>query len=277
MIAPVSSAIIERSGSYSGLCAIVIFFCAMMIVSLLFHFLIVERKTQPVQDDKSEEDKFNFKVVLELLRNPNMYFVIIIGWLTCLPYDLNTYVQPILASEFGASQGLVAMVAAYANNGTALIMAPLAGIIAAKLGSTAKVMVLSMVLAIVSTGALLLTPWSPSYLILAVVIVLALRCVFSVGKPARNSMIGESRLPKRARGTVIGLMFAANNLISTAVTLLSGKLVTRYGVAEGYRFIYAGALILFVVGLGVSLIFTKRLKKAKERDAIEGVPEDLMV
>ena len=276
-IAPIASSIIDSSGSYEGLRAIVIFFCALMLISMVIHLAWVERKTTLVKEEKQADDKFSFKMLLELLKNPNMYFVIIVGCMTTLPYDLNTYVQPLLASEFDASQGVVQFIASYANNGTALILSPLAGLIAMKLGSTSRVMTLSIVIAILSSAALLVLPWDASYLVLAVVIVVCLRSVFSIGKPARNSMIGESRLPKKARGTVIGLMFGIGGIQSTLVAWAAGALVTAYGTDVGYHILYGGALCIFIVGLAVSLFFTRRLKKAKERDAIEGAPADLMI
>ena len=277
VIAPIASKIIEQSGSYEGLRAIVFFFCGMMIVSMVIHLLWVERKTTVVQQEKQEGEGFSPKVLLELLKNPNTYFVILIACVTVLPYDLNTYVQPLLASEFDASQGVIQFIASYANNGTALVLAPLAGIIAMKMGSTSRVLPLSVALAVAATAALLILPWDAKYLAIAVVIVFALRSVFSIGKPARNSLIGESRLPKKARGTVIGLVFGITGLQSTVVAAAAGALVTAFGTTVGYRILYGTGLGIFVIGLFICMAFSRRLKKAKEQDAIHGAPEDLMI
>jgi len=277
VIAPIASRLMSTGGDYAGLRIIVIFFCVMMIVSMLFHFGWVERVMKLEGGEKNEDDKFSWKMVPQLLKNPNMYFVILLACFTLLPYDLNTYVQPLLASQFEASQSMIQFVASYANNGTALILAPLAGIIAAKLGSTSKVMTMSIVLGAGATLGILFCPWDRRYVVLAVVIVFCLRSVFSIGKPSRNSMIGESRLPRKARGTVLGLMFAVTGLQSTIVAKGAGYLTTVYEGATGYRYLYIIALVIFLVGIIVSIIFDKRLQKAKERDKIEGAPEDLMI
>ncbi len=83
---------------------------------------------------------------------------------------------------------------------------------------------MSIILGIIATLGILFVPWDHKYVIPAVIIVFALRSVFSIGKPARNTMVGESRLPKKARGTVIGLMFAITGLQSTAVAKGAGYL-----------------------------------------------------
>lgn len=277
VIAPIAAKLMRTGGDYVGLRVIVIFFCSMMVVSMLLHFLYVERNMKLGTAAKNEDDKFSWKMIPILLKNPNMYFVILLACFTLLPYDLNTYFQPLLASQFEASQSVIQFVASYANNGTALILAPLAGIIAAKLGSTAKVMTMSLILGVLALVGILFCPWQHAFLPLAVVLVFCLRSVFSIGKPSRNTMVGESRLPKKARGTVIGLMFAITGLQSTIVAKGAGYLTTRYEGATGYRYLYTIALVLTVIGVFVSIIFDKKLRKAKERDKVEGTPEDLMI
>jgi len=72
-------------------------------------------------------------------------------------------------------------------------------------------------------------------------------------------------------------MFAVTGLQSTIVAKGAGYLTTVYEGATGYRYLYIIALVIFLVGIIVSIIFDKRLQKAKERDKIEGAPEDLMI
>jgi len=282
VIAPIASKIINSSGSGAGLNAIIFFFCGMMVVSWIGHMLFIEpqyRKMIKSGEIKQRDDgKFSFKLVGSLLKNPNTYFVIAIGVATVLPYDLNTFVQPLLASEFDASQSTIQFVASYANNGTALILAPIAGILAAKLGSVTKSVAFSLCMAIGAAAAILLLPWGAKHIAFAVVIIFFLRGTFSFGKPARNMMIGESRLPRRARGTVIGLLNFVTGLQSTMIAKGAGTLTTSYGTNKGYHILYTIGLCLFVVSLIVCLFFAKRLEKAKKQDeAMGGAPEGLMV
>ena len=281
VIAPIASKIINSNGSGAGLNAIIYFFCGMMVVSWIAHMFFVEPQTKKMRESgeivKRDDGKFSLKLVGELLRNPNTYFVMAIGVATVLPYDLNTFVQPLLASEFKASQAMIQFVASYANNGTALILAPIAGILAAKIGSVTKSIALSLCMAI-AAAAILILPWGAAYLTAAVVIVFFLRGTFSFGKPARNTMIGESRLPRRARGTVIGLLNFVTGLQSTFIAKGAGILTTTYGTNKGYHILYSVGLAMFVLGLIVCLIFAKRLSRAKKLDeANGGAPEGLMI
>lgn len=282
IIAPIASKIINSNGAGAGLNAIIYFFCGMMVISWIGQMLFVEPRIAKMRASGeiavNNDGKFNLKLIGSLLKNPNTYFVIAIGVATVLPYDLNTFVQPLLASEFGASQATIQFVASYANNGTALILAPIAGILAAKIGSVTKSVALSLCMAIAAAAAILVLPWGAKALPIAVVIVFFLRGTFSFGKPARNTMIGESRLPRRARGTVIGLLNFVTGLQSTAIAKGAGILTTTYGTNKGYHILYTIGLCLFIVGLLVCIVFAKRLEKAKKEDiANGGAPEGLMV
>lgn len=282
VIAPIASKIINNSGSGAGLNAIIFFFCGMMIVSWIGHMLFIEPQYQKMLESgeiaQHDDGKFNLQLVKDLLKNPNTYFVVAIGVATVLPYDLNTFVQPLLASEFGASQATIQFVASYANNGTALILAPIAGALAMKLGSVTRSVALSLCMAVAAAAAILLLPWGVKYLAIAVVIVFFLRGTFSFGKPARNMMIGESRLPRRARGTVIGLLNFVTGLQSTMIAKGAGTLTTTYGTNKGYHILYTIGLCLFVCGLLICFVFSKRLEKAKKQDEINGgAPEGLMI
>lgn len=282
IIAPIASKIINQSGSTQGLNAIIFFFCGMMVLSWIGYIVYINPRLKKMQQENhiatnDTDGKFRFGYVIEILKNPNFWFFMIICVITVLSYDLNTFVQPLLASEFDAPQSTIQFVASYANNGTALILAPIAGIIATKLGSTAKTISLSLILGIAASAAILVLPWGAKYMPIAVVIVFFLRSVFSIGKPTRNTLVGESRLPRRARGTALGMMLFVTGIQSTIVAKGAGILTTKFGTSVGYHILYAVGFGMFIFGLIMCLVFAKRLERAKQRDAVEGAPEGLMI
>ena len=159
-----------------------------------------------------------------------------------------------------------------------MILAPLAGVLAAKIGCVTKSVALSLCMAIAAAAAILILPWGAKYLTIAVIIVFFLRGTFSFGKPARNTMIGESRLPRRARGTVIGLLNFVTGLQSTLIAKGAGTLTTNYGTNKGYHILYTIGLCLFVAGLIICIFFARRLERAKKQDEANGsTPEGLMI
>lgn len=278
VIAPITSKVINSSGSYAGLRVIIIFFCALMVISWVLHMVWIEPNIKENASMQVTSQKFNIKEVGGVIKNVNFWFFLIICVFTVLPYDLNTFVQPLLASEFGASQSVIQFVATYANNGTALILAPLAGTIALKLGSTCRTIMFSFIGALVSSAALLILPWEHKFFAVAVVIIFVLRGVFSIGKPMRNTLLGESRLPKRYRGTALGLMNFVVGLQSTIVAKGAGALTGAYGTNKGFHILYTIAFFLFIIGLLLAVVFTRKLTKAKEQDVRNGgAPEELMV
>ena len=136
----------------------------------------------------------------------------------------------------------------------------------------------SFIGALVSSAALLILPWEHKFFAVAVVIIFVLRGVFSIGKPMRNTLLGESRLPKRYRGTALGLMNFVVGLQSTIVAKGAGALTGAYGTNKGFHILYTIAFFLFIAGLLLAVVFTRKLTKAKEQDVRNGgAPEELMV
>lgn len=264
----IATRITSSSGSVAGLRAIILFYSVVMGISYVGHLFIDKRSSVEKQN---AADRMNFKLLGVVLKNPNTYFVIAIGLATCLPNNLTTYIQPTMAAYFMASQALIVLVTTYARSGTELICGPLTGIIGDKLGSTTRILGFSLIMSIVGLVLLLVFPWGPSTVAVIVIVMFLVRAVFSIGKPGRNSVISESRLPREARGTLVGLMFCATNIQTSVVAKIGGRLMADYGSdPTGYKYMYAGGMVILILGYIVCVIFEKRLKKAKERDAIKG-------
>ena len=271
----VATQITSASGSLAGMRAIILFYSVVMGISYIAH-LFIDKRTSV--EKKSSSERMNFRMLGTVLRNPNTYFVIAIGLATCLPNNLTTYIQPTMATYFMAPQALIVLATTYARSGTELVCGPLTGIIGDKLGSTTRVLAFSLLMSIAGLVLLLAFPWGPSTIPVIVIVMFLVRAVFSIGKPGRTSVISESRLPREARGTMVGLMFCATNIQTSVVATIGGNLMDQYGSdPTGYRYMYAGGLVILAIGFVVCLVFERRLKKAKERDAIEGAPEGLMI
>lgn len=276
IIGTIASRVIALFDATTGLRVMFILYAAVMAISGIIHNFIDKSKRG---DAIQKTGGFNFKMVGTVLKNPLMWLIFIMAMCTYVPSFMgSSYVQPLMASFFGASPATVALVATWSNYGTMIVMGVLCGVITDKLGSVIKVILLAEVLLLIAAGAMLFTPWSPAFLVVIVIACFFLRSVNAIGKPGRNSLISESRVPASARGTATGLMLAVMCLPDAFMYKVCGNILTHYeGTTTGYRILLTGMLVMGIIGVIVPLIFQNLTRKAKERDAIEGAPEDLLI
>ena len=276
IIGTIASRVIALFDAATGLRVMFILYAAVMVVSGIIHNFIDKSKKG---DTFEKTGSFNFKMIGTVLKNPMMWLIFVMAICTYVPSFMgSSYVQPLMASFFGASSATVALVATWSNYGTMVVLGVLCGVLTDKLGSVVKVILLAEILLLVAASAMLLTPWSPAFLMIVVLACFCLRSVNAIGKPGRNSLISESRVPASARGTATGLMLAVMCLPDAFMYKVCGNILTKYeGTATGYRILLIGMLVMGVIGVIVPVIFQHMSKKAKEQDAKVGAPKDILV
>lgn len=276
IIGTIASQIIAVSGAKAGLRWMFILYAAVMAVSCLVHNLIDKSK----HGDKIEKTStFSINMIGDVLKNPNMWLIFVLAVCTYVPSFMGSaYVQPLMKEYFGASTATVALVATYSNFGTMIVMSLLTGALTDKMGSVVNMVLLSLIFLILAATAMLISPWASAYLFVVTIALFMLRSVNAIGKPARNSLVSESRVPAVARGTATGLMFAVMTLPDAFLYKVCGSLLTSYsGSKTGYHIILVSMLVIGAVGIVCALLFRYNTKKAKERDTIEGRPEGLLI
>lgn len=249
------SNIINSSSASSGLNALLAISITEMIICLLIiifgdkrnPFLPSKAPAAAAESTKTEEPPF-LQTLGVALKSRRLWFLGVVSFTTVCVQTLVTYVQPLFTSQFGVSTGNATLIATWVNQGTLLVFGAITGILVDKLGSTSRVIALSLVSFLVSCILVLVSPWSPSYVAIPIIGLFLIRICDSITKPGRQSMISEVGLPDNFRGCVVAFV----NLVMAIPPIILGRLfdsiLTRYaGVDTGYRIIY-------VIFIGIAII-----------------------
>ncbi len=216
----------------------------------------------PSKNVAKAEDGFKFSQIGLLFKSPRFLALCIICFCTVSCSTLMTYTQPLLTSQFGLESSTVTLIGTWTNQGTILVLSTMTGYITDKIGSAAKMFVISLSGLIVACGIVLATPWQASFVALVIFAMVLIKTGDAVGKPGRMILAGECGLPESVRGTAIGFMSVVMALPGMIFGQLFGSILTAYNNSRiGYQIIYIIFIGIAVVGLlGVALF--SRLKKA---------------
>lgn len=275
-IGTIASQIIAANDARTGFRWMLILYAAVMAFSCIVHNFIDKSKHG---DAVAKTSTFRPQMIGQVIKNPNMWLIFVLAICTYVPSFMGSaYIQPLMKEYFGASTATVALVATYSNYGTMIAMSLLTGVLTDKMGSVINMVFLSMAFLFVAASAMLVSPWASAYLFVIVIALFMLRSVNNIGKPARPALVSESRVPAAARGTATGLMFAVMTFPDAFLYKVCGNILTKYqGTTTGYTIILSAMVIISIVGVVCAMAFRSNIKKAKERDAREGAPKDVLV
>lgn len=261
LVGMIGSAIVTAYTPAVGFRAMMFIFAGLGLLTLIGTHIIDRSKRG---DAITKTNSFNVKQVGVVLRNPNMWCIIIISMTTYFSGVMASYVQPLMATYFAVGTGIVTLVATYANNGMRVICAPLAGKLTDLLGSSVKVIKLSYLCLVAATAAMLLVPWTGKFAFVVIICMFLLRAVNGFCQPARNSLVSEAGTPASARGTATGILGAAVCAPDAFAYGMIGALLTKHeGTTMGYRQAMILVIALAVIGYVTLVILDKRIKKQK--------------
>lgn len=270
-----ASAIIAATSPQTGLRVLMFFYIAMCIASsLILHF--GDKENRKTIGDKAST--FSLKMIPRVIGSPMMICLLITSLGLTMCTEAASFVQPLMNSYFHVPTAVIAIIITFANQGMRIICAPLAGRLTSRLRTATVAVQLAYALFIGGLVLLLVMPWGPSTAFLCVAVLLMLRGAYGIAQPARNSMISESRIPKVARGTAVGIFSAVVILPDTFMYTLGANILEKGGSSiEAYRNLFL-TFIGFAIALNAFLwIFMVMLKKRKAKEAVEGVDSSLEV
>lgn len=265
----ISSAVIAATSPVTGLRVMMALYIAMCIASsLILHF--GDKENRKTIGDKSST--FSLKMIPKLLTNPMMICLLITGMGLTMCTEATSYVQPLLNTHFLVPTAVIAFIVTFANQGMRVVCAPFAGYITDKMHTATIAVQIAYLFFMGGLVLLLFSPWGPSTAFIPVIVILLFRGAYGIAQPSRNSMISESRIPRVARGTAVGIFSAVMIIPDTFMYILGAKTLEKGGSSVGA---YKNLFMLFLVAalaLNIFLwFFMLLLKKRKAKEAVEGV------
>ncbi|MCI8638231.1 MAG: MFS transporter [Coprococcus sp.] len=271
----ISSAIIAATSSVTGLRAMMALYIVMCVISsLILHF--GDKENRGTIGDKAST--FSLKMIPKVIKSPMMICLLITGMGLTMCTEATSYIQPLMNTYFLVPTAVIAFIITFANQGMRVVCAPLAGRITDKLHTATIPVQVAYLFFIGGLLLLFFVPWGPSTAFAVVIVILLLRGAFGIAQPARNSMISESRIPRVARGTAVGIFSAVMTIPDTFMYILGANILEKGGNTVGaYKnliLMFIGAALAFNVFLWIFMVL---LKKQKAKEADEGVDPALEV
>ena len=239
---------------------VMVYSVATAISALCVFLFVKENKTQKLDNIKQKDDeKFNFKDVVGLLKNPSVWIISLIVFCGYSLYSSTSYFTPYLTSVVGVSpteSGIFSII----RNYLFLLLAPVSGYLADKVfkSSSKWIMIGFSILVVLFIGVMVI-PAGTSAAIISIYTLLpgafglaVYGIVFSV--------MGEAKIPAKVTGTVIGIASVIGYSPDLFMSTMFGGWLDKFG-NSGYNYIFMYLAATSLVGLVAAYLVRRNASK----------------
>lgn len=211
---------------------------------LVFLFL---KKDSDVKVETSENEKFQFKDVAHLLKNPYVWIFSLVVFCGYSLFSSTSYFTPYLTDVVGVSpisSGIYSII----RNYLFMLLAPISGYIADRgFKSTSKWLIITLSILVVLFIGVLVIPSGANATMISVYTLLP--GAFGLASYSIVfSLIGETKIPAKVTGTVIGLASVIGYSPDLFMSTMFGSWLDKLG-KNGYTYIFLYLAATCVVGI----------------------------
>ena len=144
--------------------------------------------------------------LLVMLKSVKLWLIALAVTATIFIYQAASYLVPFLSDAYAMeadTAAIIGMIRAYC---LAFLIAPIAGVAADKLGSTLKLMGIFFVVGALICLSFIITPRTPSFMILAIVLVICIGAITFGLRGIMYAQVNEVGIPKQFTGTAMGIL-----------------------------------------------------------------------
>lgn len=222
-----------------------------------------------MEETITERPKINFKEVLAVVKKPHAWLLGIVVFSIYGVYVGLSYLTPYLTAVVGVTVTFSGILAIIRTDGVKMLSGPAAGVIADKVKSTAKIVIVGQILVICLLLVFLNVPDNPS---IAMIMALMLLIAFVVGgiKGIMWSAAEELKIPASYTGIAVGIASIIGFAPDMIVSPLFGYFLDTYGNA-GYNYMFTfmiGVAIVGILAAGWTLVL-------KRKPAFEEITENV--
>ena len=248
-----------------GLRSILLAFFTAGMISCIGGWLAI--KDIPTTTEEGEETmKINLKNLKAVFTDPATY-LFLLGCFSIYAFQVSlSYFTPYFTAVLGTTVALSGIVAVFRQYGVRIISAPLGGWIGDKIGSTAKVIRVSMILLFCLVLVVLFLPKdTPLGVLIAIVFILGFLGTMNIS--LQSSISSDALLPRKHMGVVVAMTaFVSADLFQPA---LFGMWLDNHG-NDGYTYIWIYTLCMILFCIAVLTIMINRKKRKAERNELTG-------
>lgn len=239
----------------AGLKALLMIYAVTLVVVAILQMILYKNQKS---EKTAEEDRFQLKYVLDVLKIPELWLISIMGFAGYLTYLSMAYFAPLLSTSFGVSAAMITLISVFRAHVVRLIVAPTTGIIIDKIQSSTKVMLYALITAIVFIALIIVVPSVPKYTVFAIIALFVLAIIYNISTPCWFTPISEIGIPNKMKGTAVGIYSAIMFSSDAFAYTIAGRYLDKYGEA-GYTWIYGTVIGVMLIGVACIIIVRKRL------------------
>ena len=241
------------------------FGAVIVIFSILSYICLVITPT--AQEEKKSEEANVFKAFRTVAKEKGVWYF---GGLMFFLYSANIsmqYFTPYFSNVLGVSVvfgGLIAIIRQY---GIRFVAGPVGGKIADKIGSLAKVMLISFVFMAVTIVTIIVLPSGFRNVAFVTILLLVFAFFNNIGMGTQYALISEGKVPTMYTAAAIGMGTMIGYSPDIYQHVLFGSWLDKYGDA-GYTYIFTYGLIATILG---TILMAKMLRWKKTHEYMEKV------
>lgn len=250
----------QFASAIGGIKMVLIGYAVLSLASaVILYFILADGELNSgVKDDSNSIKLADLKI---LIKNPVTWLVSLVV-ISCYSVHIgSTYITPYLTNIIGISASIAAILAVFRNYILQAAGGLPSGFIAAKVGSTTKVIRVAFIVMGIGTVILALLPaTSGMAVVLAIDMILVCGTIYVV-RGIYFATIGEAGIPMKLMGSAVGIVSFIGFTPDIFLTPLCGMLLDNYEGATGYRIIFMMMVGFAVIGIISAAILVQMHKK----------------
>ena len=244
--------------------ALVLFYVICVSVpGIIFAFTFNEKET--LKNNVSVHQRITLKQLKEIFKMPIVWILVGFVYFSFIPKSAMTYFQPYMSDFYGASVAWISVVAIIRVQIIRLVISPLAGIITDKIRSSTLTLIFAVVIGIIASLLVLLTPHDPKLLILVVISLFLFAAMYNICISQSFIPLGDAKIPVEHTGTIIGIVSVIGYSSDIFYYNIAGRILDAQG-AQGYNTIFMISLVCSALALVFAIILRRAVKKTREKN-----------
>lgn len=244
-----------------GMRYVIIFYSVLTITTGIVTYFMVK------DGEKIESEKISFQGIKEVLKMPAVWIISFVTFSNYVFTQSLYYFTPYATNFFGASVTFAATLAA-ARRWFSLFGSVGGGFLTDKIG-TGRMILISFLVMIAGTAAILLLPLSPSSIAPYTIIFILIFIFYNVNYAMTWAMMDEGAIPVKYSGTAAGVISTIGYLPEIFSSVLAGVLIDQNPGVTGYRYYFGFLIVMLFAGVIFIVIWDKFLKKQKSLGVVK--------
>lgn len=266
IIGLICTAILQNNDARVGMRITVLVYVALEVFcAVMLPVVDKSKRGDPVSQGGGS---FSFKDIARLLTMPKMWLIFLSLTGLYMTGFAFTYIMPLLSTAFLVPLATVTLISTIRGNLIKVVTGPMAGTLAAKLHTSHKANLLLYGVAAVGMILLVVIPWGPGSIVLALVAVALLAVAYSASTTYWTPLSSDAGIPHECLGTAIGFCSVVMTIPDTFAYKLAGDAIEANGLSA-YKTILLVVIGCYVVGAlaNIALIKIRQKELAAEKAA----------